>query len=85
MAFEPQATQMYYQLLTIKAKDKAYITHTSDSLIKNVVKYYEERKDRERLQETYYYAGRVYRDMGDEPQALEHLQKAIEKTKDCTD
>lgn len=40
MAFEPQATQMYYQLLTIKAKDKAYITHTSDSLIKTVVKYY---------------------------------------------
>ena len=24
---------MYYQLLTIKARDKAYITHTSDSLI----------------------------------------------------
>lgn len=85
MAFEPQATQMYYQLLTIKAKDKAYITHTSDSLIKTVVKYYEERKDRERLPETYYYAGRVYRDLGDAPQALEYLQKAIESTKDCTD
>lgn len=85
MAFEPQATQMYYQLLTIKAKDKAYITHTSDSLIKTVVKYYEERKDRERLPETYYYAGRVYRDLGDAPQALKYLQKAIESTKDCTD
>ena len=85
MAFEPQTTQMYYQLLTIKAKDKAYITHTSDSLIKTVVKYYEERKDRERLPETYYYAGRVYRDLGDAPQALEYLQKAIESTKDCTD
>lgn len=85
MAFEPQATQMYYQLQTIKAKDKAYITHTSDSLIKTVVKYYEERKDRERLPETYYYAGRVYRDLGDAPQALEYLQKAIESTKDCTD
>ena len=85
MAFEPQATQMYYQLLTIKAKDKAYITHTSDSLIKTVVKYYEERKDRERLPETYYYAGRVYQDLGDAPQALEYLQKAIESTKDCTD
>lgn len=85
MAFEPQATQMYYQLLTIKAKDKAYITHTSDSFIKTVVKYYEERKDRERLPETYYYAGRVYRDLGDAPQALEYLQKAIESTKDCTD
>lgn len=82
MAFEPQATQMYYQLLTIKAKDKAYITHTSDSLIKTVVKYYEERKDRERLPETYYYAGRVYRDLGDAPQALEYLQKAIDASSD---
>ena len=85
MAFEPQATQMYYQLLTIKAKDKAYITHTSDSLIQTVVKYYEERKDRERLPDTYYYAGRVYRALGDATQALEYLQQAIESTKDCTD
>lgn len=84
MAFEPQATQMYYQLQTIKAKDKAYITHTSDSLIKTVVKYYEERKDRERLPETYYYAGRVYRDLGDAPQALEYFFKAIESTKERT-
>ena len=30
---ESKETQMYYQLLTIKARDKAYITHTSDSLI----------------------------------------------------
>lgn len=30
---ESKEAQMYYQLLTIKARDKAYITHTSDSLI----------------------------------------------------
>lgn len=29
---EPEATQMYYQLLTIKAKDKPYPVFTSDSL-----------------------------------------------------
>ena len=34
---EPKATQIYYQLLNIKARDKAYITHTSDSLILEVL------------------------------------------------
>ena len=29
----PEEAQMYYHLLTIQAKDKQYITHTSDSLI----------------------------------------------------
>ena len=39
---EPKATQIYYQLLNIKARDKAYITHTSDSLILEVLHYYED-------------------------------------------
>lgn len=82
---EPEATQMYYQLLTIKAKDKAYITHTSDSLIKKVVKYYEDKKDKKRLPEAYYFAGRVYRDLGDAPQALDYLQKAIETSEGSTE
>lgn len=85
MAFEPKVTQMYYRLLTIKAKDKAYITHTSDSLIKTVVKYYEEKKDKERLPEAYYYAGRVYRDLGDAPRALDYFQKALESSNEYTD
>mgnify|MGYP003314410296 FL=1 len=34
-----KATRMYYQLLCIKASDKAYITHTSDSLIQEVLQY----------------------------------------------
>lgn len=85
MAFEPKVTQMYYRLLTIKAKDKAYITHTSDSLIKTVVEYYEEKKDKERLPEAYYYAGRVYRDLGDAPRALDYFQKALESSTDSKD
>lgn len=85
MAFEPKATQMYYQLLNIKARDKAYITHTSDSLIKIVVRYYEDKKDRERLPEAYYYAGRVYRDLGDAPRALGFFQNALEISNEGTD
>lgn len=36
---EPETTQKYYQLLCIKANDKAYIRHTSDSLILPVLQY----------------------------------------------
>lgn len=72
------ATQMYYQLLCTKAKDKAYVIHTSDSLILQILHYYEDKEDEKHLPETYYYAGRVYADLGDAPQALDYYQKAAE-------
>lgn len=78
MKQEPQAVQMYYRLLCIKAKDKAYITHTSDSAILSVVEYYEREGDKKHLPEAYYYAGRVYRDLGDAPQALDYFEKALD-------
>lgn len=77
-----ESTRMYYQLLTVKVRDKAYILHTSDSLILPVVNYYEQNKDRNHLPEAYYYAGRVYRDMEDAPQALDYFQKALDELKD---
>lgn len=40
---ESESTQMYYRLLCIKANDKAYIRHTSDSLILLVLHYYIEK------------------------------------------
>ena len=73
-----KATRMYYQLLCIKASDKAYITHTSDSLIQTVLQYYIQKDNDPHLPEAYYYAGRVCRDLGDAPQALDYFQKAIE-------
>lgn len=82
---EPEAIQIYFHLLTIKAKDKAYIVHTSDSLIKQVVEYYEKKKDKRHLPEAYYYAGRIYRDKGDAPLALDYFQKAIEVSEETTD
>jgi tetratricopeptide (TPR) repeat protein len=78
MKQEPQDVQMYYRLLCIKAKDKAYITHTSDSAILPVVEYYEREGDKKHLPEAYYYAGRVYRDLEDAPQATEYFYKAGE-------
>lgn len=78
MKIESESTQMYYQLLCIKANDKAYIRHTSDSLILSVLHYYIKKDDKRHLPEAYYYAGRVYRDLGDAPQALDYFAKAIE-------
>lgn len=82
---EPEATQMRYNLLCIKAQDKAYITHTSDSLIQQVVRYYRKHKDQKHLPEALYFAGRVYRDLGDAPQALEYFQRAINHSTEDTD
>lgn len=85
MSTASQATQMYYQLLFIKANDKAYIRHTSDSLILPVLHYYIEQDDKRHLSEAYYYAGRVYRDLEDAPQALEYFEKAIEASPEGAD
>lgn len=74
----PEYVQMRYNLLTIKANDKSYITHTSDSLILLLVDYYEHGGDPAYLGETYYYAGRTYSDLGDAPRALDYYQKALD-------
>lgn len=75
---EPEETQMYYGLLKTKAEDKEYIRHTSDSLMKEVVHFYESHRNTEKLMEAYYYLGCVYRDMKDAPRAMVAFQKAIE-------
>lgn len=77
MHTEPERTQMYYRLLCIKACDKAYIRHTSDSMVLAVLNYYIEQQDTRHLPEAYYYAGRVHCDMGDTPQALGYFEKAL--------
>lgn len=79
---EPEETQMYYNLLTIKAEDKLYIPHTSDSLIKVITKFYEEYDDNDKLMEAYYYMGSTYRDMKDAPRALRAFQDAVDVSKD---
>ena len=73
-----KATQMYHKLLTVKAHDKTFITHTSDSLMLSVLNYYEHVGDKRLLPEAYYYMGSTYRDMNDAPRALEYYQKALE-------
>lgn len=75
----PEEARMYAQLLRIKANDKLYIPHTSDSVINRIVKFYEGFGDRERLAEAYFYQGSVYRDLQDAPRAIVALQRAADQ------
>ena len=77
----PDADRHFYDFLTVKASDKAYITHESDSLILSVVEYYSTQSKDTVYPEALYYGGRVYSDLGDYPTALDYFQKAL----DCLD
>lgn len=82
MAQAPEPTLRYYQLLTIKARDKAFLPHPSDSLILTVLHYYEQGGDPRLLPEAYYYAGRVTSDLGDAPQAVDFFHAALDAIED---
>ncbi len=66
--------QHYYDFLTIKAHDKAYILHTSDSLYLSILDYYSQHTSDKVYPEVLYYGGRVYSDLGDYPTALKYFQ-----------
>lgn len=74
-----EADRHLYDLLSVKAADKAYITHTSDSVITEVIKYYSRHKDYGRYGEALYYGGRVNSDIGDYPTALRYFQEALDQ------
>ena len=78
LAMLPEEARMYHSLLTIQAKDKLYITHTSDSLINRIVSFYEDDGDSDRLMMAYFYQGSTYRDMNDAPRALKAFQQAVD-------
>lgn len=70
-----EADRNLYALMRVKAEDKAFITHTTDTLMLRLVDYYETVGDKTFLPTAYYYAGRVYNDMNDDTRALRFFQK----------
>lgn len=70
------ADRHFAEFVRLKASDKAYITHTSDTAIVALLDYYGD--DRRFGPEVLYYAGRVYSDLGDYPTALSYFQKALQ-------
>lgn len=74
-----------YRLLWIKSRDKAYIAHTSDTLILDVIDYYDKHRSEGLYAEALYYGGRVYSDIGDLPTALEFFQKSLDEIPEDTE
>lgn len=70
--------RVYYHLLTIKTADKAYVTHTTDTLINKVIEFYKTQDKREKYAEALYYGGRVKSDLGDYPAALGFFRQGLE-------
>lgn len=72
-----RADKVYYDFLSVKLADKAFIRHTSDSLIISVINYYSSHGIKDRYAEVLYYGGRVYHDIGDFPSAIEYYGEAL--------
>lgn len=72
-----RADKVYYDFLSVKLADKAFIRHTSDSLIISVIDYYSNHGMKDRYAEVLYYGGRVYHDIGDFPSAIEYYGEAL--------
>lgn len=72
-----EADKNYHHFLTVKAMDKAYIVHKSDSLISLAYDYFQSHNT-ERFPEVVYYCGRVNNDLGDYPTALNFYQNALD-------
>lgn len=73
-----ESDRHFHDLLTVKATDKAYLPHKSDSLIRETVEWYEKHQGSGHYPEALYYAGRVYSDIGDYPSALANFHTALD-------
>ena len=75
---ESEYVRAKYDLLKIRLNDKAYIVHTSDYMIRQLVDYFNKNGNVADKQEAYYYAGSVYRDLDDTPRALENFLNSLD-------
>ncbi len=66
----------HHSLLHAQAKDKCYIDETDDSLMTQVVNYYEGKRDKEKLFKSYYYLGRIQYNAGDYAASMLSYTKA---------
>lgn len=77
----PESLRMRYELLLADAQNKAYVDFTTDSVMKEVVDYYDTHGTPNQKMKAHYLLGCTYRDMGESPLALESYQNAV----DCVD
>ena len=70
---------MRYDLLQMKAQNKAGVLFSSDSLAKTLTDYFDRNGSRNDRLLTRYLLGRAYQNMGDAPMALQTYFDAIEQ------
>ena len=70
--------RMRHELLCAKAMNKAYVTFTTDTVMKEVARWYDSHGTPAEKMEAHYLLGCAYRDLGDAPQALRCYQEAVE-------
>ena len=70
--------RMEERLRKIQAMDKAYVVQETTDEIDSIVGYFEQHPAKELLPLSYYYAGRIYSDLEDAPQAVDFFQKALD-------
>lgn len=69
---------MHHRLILVKARDKADMPFTTDSLIRPVIDYYRDRGPSDTLLPlALYYGGRAYSELGDAPRALDYFRQAL--------
>ena len=78
MPTQSEEIQMYHCLLKAKAMEGCHKPHTSDSSMRQVVKYYQKNGPPEKLIEAYFLLACIYRDLNDALNALEYYQKATD-------
>jgi preprotein translocase subunit SecG len=82
-----EGDRMYYELVKLKAENKAFEVFTTDTIINEVVDYFKNHGTANERMLAYYLQGRVYSDMGEAPQALQAYYDAIEcadtTSRDC--
>lgn len=71
-----KSQRMRYDLLHLKAENKAYVPLNSDSIAKELVSYYDTWGNANERMMAHYLLGCVYRDKGDSPRAIDAYQKA---------
>lgn len=82
-----KSQRMRYDLLHLKAENKADVFLNSDTIAKQLVNYYDRWGSANQKLLAYYLLGRCYSDMGDSPRAIDAYKNAISladtTTKDC--
>lgn len=74
-----KSIQMRYQLVYAKGMNKGYVDFTTDSLMKEIVDYYDNHGTCQQQMLAHYLLGCVYRDLGDSPASLSCYNDAVEK------